>query len=587
MDELDSDDEIFDLGLQNSDSDQLPVEDEPEEEDYSEEEDLESNPTSTRAISPPKGRFAKPDDLTQDILSDASNSEAEVENSSDEEETWAANTYHASRRAPGEPDSEDDEALDMEAEEAKRLQKKFKTTLAGDDYGFGDGVEEEGEIELVREKSRLGGRLEEAMKAEVEIGVNYKNEEEAIAFLLKKQPETLALLDDFAETAERMENVEKALAIVRLGENGKEHPALAIMELEHRSYSSLTLMRFSDDSHPTAEALSTYLPTLAFYFSLLLTATPPPHLVTKVLARITSLRSALATMEELDLTAGNIDDSDSEGSDTNDARLFASNNGLDEEMDEFSEEEYGSEEEEEITDSMLGGLEDEELEELMKDMAEDDDADALIARVKNVQRMKLGLPPLEVESESEMEEEITLPKPSKNKNKAKAAKRIAAREAAGGIKSSVLNLAPLLPPIRKVIASSSRVNEVEDDYLDPTALSLTDLTDKAQRKHTLRFHVSQVHQKSVKRGSTGTEFGGDDDLPRKTKEAARREVLQKQQHGGQKSGEDLDGMDWDESDKKDAAAVDGEDYYDLVKRATKEKKVAKKVEYDDAVSAQK
>ena len=47
----------------------------------------------------------------------------------------------------------------------------------------------------------------------------------------------------------------------------------------------------------------TYLPTLAFYFSLLLAPTPNDSLIKRVLDRLASLRQALATMEDLDLTS--------------------------------------------------------------------------------------------------------------------------------------------------------------------------------------------------------------------------------------------------------------------------------------------
>lgn len=298
-------------------------------------------------------------------------------------------------------------------------------------------------------------------------------------------------------------------------------------------------------------------------------------------------------------------DEDSSEEDDDDSKMLASQAfdlGGGDDMEE-DDDDGNSEEEEEITDSMLGGLEDSELEELMKDMADDADAEALIARVKQVQRAKLGLPPLEAEPTQEAGKK-------KRGRKSKAEKRIAAREAAaearGGVytpKSStnvknVLNLGPLLPPLafssRGARASTSRIRGDEDDLLESTSLSLTDQSDKASRKHTLRFHVSQVHQKSVKRESGGKErVGGDDDLPRaKSKEAQRREVLKRQEHGGAKTGEALDGMDWDEQDKREAEGAsgggdEGEEYYDLVKREKREGKVAKQVEYDDARGAEK
>lgn len=217
------------------------MEEEDEEEYPSEDED--DVYTSSAPADEPRGRFAKAANPSQDVLSDASEAEEDEEeeaNSSDEEETWAAGSYHASRRAPGEADSSDDEALDLEAEEARRLQKKAKAVLAGEDYGFGEDEEEgEEQVEEVRKKARGKGRLEDGEGEKKEEQTKQWTEEEAITHLLKKSPETLALLDDFTATAERIKGVEKNLEIVRLGdEDGKEHPALAIMELEHRTFIS-------------------------------------------------------------------------------------------------------------------------------------------------------------------------------------------------------------------------------------------------------------------------------------------------------------------------------------------------------------
>jgi U3 small nucleolar RNA-associated protein 3 len=251
MDELSEDDEIYDLNLPSS-SDEDEDEEGADQENIQEEEDDEmiEYEEEEERIEEPRGRFAKSANPSQDLLSDDDNNDKdeddEASNSDDDEETWAANSYHASRRAPGEADSEDDEALEMEADEARRLQKRQRGVMAGDDFGLGGGAEgDEEELERMREASRKAGKLEEDLVVKVKKGdlsngegeTKFGTEEEAIAYLLRKQPETLALLDDFTETAERMTNVEKALEIVRLGEDGKEHPALAIMEMEHRTLS--------------------------------------------------------------------------------------------------------------------------------------------------------------------------------------------------------------------------------------------------------------------------------------------------------------------------------------------------------------
>ena len=61
--------------------------------------------------------------------------------SEEEEEGWGRNkaTYYASNA--DELASDDDEANEMEEQEAKRLQLKARDILADDDFGFGDSME--------------------------------------------------------------------------------------------------------------------------------------------------------------------------------------------------------------------------------------------------------------------------------------------------------------------------------------------------------------------------------------------------------------------------------------------------------------
>lgn len=241
-DDLSSEDEIYGLDIPGQESDD-------EQEDYDEDEllgeedddDEDADHVSSKPVAEePRGRFAKAANPAQDVLSDASEDEEEEDavNSSDEEETWAAGSYHASRRAPGEADSSDDEALELEAEEARRLQKKARQAMAGEDFGL--GAEDDESLEDLRAAARGKGRLEDSSDGDVAPRPDSDTkkewtEEQAIAHLLQKSPETLALLDDFTATAERIKSVEKNLIVVRAGdEDGKEHPALAIMELEHR-----------------------------------------------------------------------------------------------------------------------------------------------------------------------------------------------------------------------------------------------------------------------------------------------------------------------------------------------------------------
>jgi len=359
------------------------------------------------------------------------------------------------------------------------------------------------------------------------------------------------------------------------------------------------------------EALSTYLPTLAFYFSLLLSPTPQPSsLLTKVLNRISSLRQSLATMEELDLTTATYgdgsenEDSEEDGEEMDDGKMLASemfdfHNGLNE--DDSEEDEEDDEEGEEITESMLEGLDDDELEEIMQDVRPEEGAEGLMRRVRQRQREKgmvVAEDPEDEEmldddegdseelSDEEEEEELIEPPPKKVK------------KVSGPV---IPTLAPLSSTSRKSSSRPVSTSASTSDYLDPAALSHGDLADKTSSRHSLRFHVSQVAQKAARRQQLATAVGGDDDVPRRSKEQARREVLKKQQHGAKDAvAEKLDGGDWDEEDRKAAKAVrgavkddgdddggDDEDYYDLVKMEKDEGRAAKKAKYDGDRAAEK
>lgn len=518
-------------------------------------------------------------------------------------ERWAAGHYHVSRRAPGEADSEDEEALELEEQEARRLQKKMKDRLDGlDDFALADDEQQAGpgfDTSKPQDRLRLDDDDDEgaagpaaASSSMTGTAVADLSEEAAIALLLRTQPETLALVDNFLLTASKLSQVSRDLQVVRASrdEQGNEHPALAIMELEH-------------------QALTTYLPTLAFYFSLLLQPTAPEQeLVDKVLARLSSLRGALATMEELDLTSATYgaaqddeddeDDEDEEDEDSQGADLALSKSRRlvpPEEMFNLADSDASTdpsdddEEMDEITDSMLVGIDDDELEELMAELGPGDGADVLMEKVRAKQRDK----GIEVAEEDDEEEEAPV-----------AAKKGTSR------KPPAIPTLPTLAPMSKSNPKTARAaggnsTSAAADLLDPLSLSNTDRADKASKRHTLRFHAAQVEQKASKRDARRRGLEGDDDVPRRSKEQARREVLKRQQHGAAKDAEArarLDGDDFGEDDERDARAVrgeagaagdqnddgDGDDgYYDLVAAEKSEGRQAKKARYDEARAAER
>ncbi|SCV74729.1 BQ2448_7758 [Microbotryum intermedium] len=647
--DLSDDDEIYGLNLPSQDEDK--DDQDQDDEDHGEEEAPPQRKKFKRASvdDTNKGRFSKssataeeddadsqdddrdsdnPDDdddaptkpsklqPRSDDEDDDDGADGERAQDSDDEDTWAPGSYHASRRAPGEADSEDDEALELEEAEARRLQKKSKTALAPEDYGMDD---EDDDLEgASTNRTRFEEEEEEeATKAKSAQPQVEWTEEKAIAHLLKHNPETLALLDDLARIAERIKVVEQALKDIRKGgeQTGEEHQALPIVELEH-------------------QALVTYLPTLTFYFSLLLSPHPSRELLTAVLARLSSLRTALASMEELELTTQLDDDSDDQDSaddqdgegmelsevwdkggmqtvggdddddeedlddeDEDNSGEDDSGEDLDADMAELAEadldfdsDEFDSDLEEERTGSMLGGMDDAELEALMQEMKGDRSADALIAKVKAVQAAKMAAKA----SSSKKPTEASMALQGSEKDKPKQPKKP---------KKQVV--IPELPALSSTPSSRKKASRGHasgaDDYLDPTSLAHGDSTDKASTRHSLRFHVSQVSQKEKRRNEgNGRRVGGDDDLPRRSNENARREVLKRQQHGVATSatGAALDDDDWGEDDLRAAKTVrdsnpggedgsSGLDYYDQVEAESKAGRQAKKSKYDEERKAEK
>ncbi|GAA5988895.1 hypothetical protein JCM11641_002114 [Rhodosporidiobolus odoratus] len=544
----------------------------------------------------------------------------------DGDERWAAGQYHATRSAPGEADSEDDEAAELELDEAKRLQKKARERLAGSDFGIEEDEDdhEEGDHVEGREKEKkdvLRDDTEEGLgEQEGDQGAQELSEDEAIALLLRTRPEVLALVDDYVLTASKVKQVREDLEQVR--KEGEDHPARGVLELEY-------------------QALTTYLPTLTFYFSLLLTPLPSrlpshSHLESKVLDRLSSLRGYLATMDELELTSARYgeeeDDEEEEESEESGeedgeevprgkrrrvtGRGMLASEAMDladllgeEDLDEDEDVEDDEDEEgaEEGMDSMLAGLDDSEVQELVSKLQPGDGAEELMKMVRERRAEK------EEEEEGldddamDVEEEQEAIKPVKAARKPKSKSiEIPSLAPLSSSSSSSTKVSKRSAPSSSTSTATS-IASAANDYLDPLHLSTTDSTDKAAAKKSLRFHVSQVAQKAAareRRRRVGTE--GDEDAPRRSKEQARRAVLQRQNHGsalgeGQEGKKvRLDGEEFGERDLKDARAVrgdkgegaegeegEGDDYYDLVSQAKREGTRAKKRRYDEERAAEK
>lgn len=133
-----------------------------------------------------------------------------------------------------------------------------------------------------------------------------------------------------------------------------------------------------------------------------------------------------------------------------------------------------------------------------------------------------------------------------------------------------------------------------DAYGEMTALHSADLADKSARKKSLRFHTSRIDSASARRqGARNQAAGGDDDLPyrQRKKEKDAQLVKETARRLKDQGGEDLNDEDpeprvGEKRSREDEEHTDADespdDYYELVKKKSKERKEKKKVEYEEA-----
>jgi U3 small nucleolar RNA-associated protein 3 len=295
-----------------------------------------------------------------------------------------------------------------------------------------------------------------------------------------------------------------------------------------------------------------------------------------ILPRLAQLKEGVAMLEDLDFDAASIDGEDEDEEDAE---------GLDDEEDEdvvTGKAELmarlvgttGMDWDDADVIWEGGELEDGELDDLREDAAgelsdEDDDLDM-------------------EEEEDEEEEEIPKKKSAKKEKKEKKDKSTGPSSK----KSKFALEEPEFVPSGKNKQAARSRSDDDDAFGDATVLSAADSADKSAKKRSLRFHTSKIAATSARRAAAReARLGGDDDIPYRSKQAARDAVLQRNSAAGD-GGEDLDGSEWSEKDRKRARevmeaedAVEADDgYYDLVKKRKTEAKQAKKEEYDSSAA---
>ncbi|KAH9999604.1 Sas10 C-terminal domain-containing protein [Russula compacta] len=277
-DDDEDEEEVFALkGIPSSESDE-DEEDAHEEGNYDEEQ-----PNSTVHVSKGSKAKGKPPPESDN---------EEEEEGSEEEESWGRkkSAYYSSNAA--ELDSEDEEANELEEQEAKRIQVKARDAMLDDDFGLADIDQDDGE--------ETGDPFLEPVMV-VTAQPLPLNKKAALKQIEKTNPETLALAYDWEDTAAKVVHTQEK--IKQLSSTEPDSLALGMVHLHN-------------------QALLTYATTLAFYLYLRASEyySQRPELLRShpIFARLLQLKQALTSLEELDFHLSDTDSGigDSEEEDT-------------------------------------------------------------------------------------------------------------------------------------------------------------------------------------------------------------------------------------------------------------------------------
>ncbi|KAI7465794.1 hypothetical protein KC351_g14805 [Hortaea werneckii] len=133
---------------------------------------------------------------------------------------------------------------------------------------------------------------------------------------------------------------------------------------------------------------------------------------------------------------------------------------------------------------------------------------------------------------------------------------------------------------KKVKQATAHAGDEDSDLGEEAPLTAKEAEEKAKRKKSLRFYTSQIAQKANKRGASGRNAGGDEDVPYRERLRDRQERLnaeaEKRGRRDTDAGADLGGSS-DEEDAQQARQIrteadNDDEYYDLVAARTAKKK---------------
>ncbi|KAL5482802.1 SAS10_1 [Sanghuangporus weigelae] len=538
-------DEVFALkGLDESSEEESEVE-EDEDDDEPEETGEPEPPKKSKQKEIKKKREGKK--TTRPAESSEEQSEEEDE---EEEESWGTkkSVYYSSNAAQIE--SDDEEAREMEEQEALRIQARLRAPMREEDFGYSEALQNASSVDLKP--------VDDFWKPEEYIPATAVGADKVsiLRHLQRTNPEALALAYEWEDIARSVIKTEKKLSEIP---DNKENKALGLVHLHNQT-------------------LLTYASLLAFYLHLRASekyATHPELLRQHpILKRLLTLKQSLITFEELDFVM----------SDSEDAS----------ELD--SEDEFSSDESE---------LEDEDFDRLATWSAarklglEAGELDDLLAQAyssnppptgKKLPKVKLRVNPSKTDEKPQ--------EPPKKKRKGLNGTAVTKPKVTFDVEE------PSLPSKSAASATSEKSSGTARSFGfgEATSLDDADLEDKKVHRKALQFHTAKIESASARRKGARTALGGDDDVPyrerNKEKEKKRLARVAKLGEGGEdlddaepegvheqqsrKRGRDEVSGDGEGSEGGADNDIDGEDdgYYSLVKRQKKAKQAEKKAQYD-------
>lgn len=429
-----------------------------------------------------------------------------------------------------------------------------------------------------------------------------------IRYMETNEPVKLGLIRDFPLMVRRLEKTARGIQKMEEEKKGEESLHKGLGWLHYRLSRPLSL--YWHPAKKDAETLLTYATTLAFYIHLisLPPSTRPDMSSHPIIQRLLELKQGVTMLEDLDFAAGS-DDGDPLLTAEERAALLAE---ADEEEDDelvISKKEliqrmlasgYDEKDAEDLWHSQ--GLEDGELEGLLADREdsesasdEDDEPELSASDEEAVQKIKKVKKVKKRVRVRKPKDEVALVDGHGKREARKKGKKAATSAPTAKTNGFIPLTEPTFVSSRKSTTSAKRPFDDEDTLGDPTSLSEADATDKDRRKKSLRFHTSRIAATSARRAAARAQrLGGDEDLPRRDKKAARDAALRKNGPIGD-GGEDLGvgedetpevrgkkgkKRDLEEGGDGDGDADDTNGYYELVKRRKTEAKEAKLAEHE-------